>query len=170
MAKRSRKCLKTAVLCVAVFLSLVVSAEEMEEDWLDYGEYDYERWYVGASVALVLPQGSGRMQRRAGANARLGYYVGDFLAVEASAAWLECDAGLGIHGLWHWWGYEKFEPFFTFGANGWIEGEVGPSVGWGCFWHFNDLFSARFDADATLGLDGDAEMVYQLGFGFQYSF
>lgn len=158
--------MKGLFLC-ALLAAGTAAAAEGEYDW---AEYDYEHWYVDAGAAMVLPQGGGRMHRRAGAEARLGYYVDDFLAVEATAAWMERDAGLGVHGLWHWWGYEKFDPFFTFGANGWIEGEVGPSAGWGCFWHFSDKWSLRFDADATLGIDGETEMVYKLGAAVQYAF
>jgi hypothetical protein len=77
---------------------------------------------------------------------------------------------LSVKGLWHWWGYEKFDPFFTFGASGWIDGEVGPTIGWGTFWHFNDYWSLRFDADATYGLDDADEMVYSVSLGVQCSF
>lgn len=145
-------------------------AAEEEENPFAYVEYDYEHWYVDAGPAVVIPQGGGDMCRRAGAMARIGYYADDFLAVEASAAWMERGAGLGLRGLWHWWGYEKFDPFFTFGANGWIEGDAGPSLGTGTFWHFDDNWSVRFDADATLGLDGETEMIYQLGLSVQYAF
>ena len=145
-------------------------AAEEEENPFAYVEYDYEHWYVDAGPAVVIPQGGGDMGRRAGAMARIGYYADDFLAVEASAAWMERGAGLGLRGLWHWWGYEKFDPFFTFGAAWWTEGVAGPAAGWGCFWHFDDNWSVRFDADATLGLDGETEMIYQLGLSVQYAF
>lgn len=137
---------------------------------LDYAEFDFERWYADAQATLLLPQGGSAMRRLGGATARLGYYADDFLAVEASASWMEDAAGLSLRGLWHWWGYEKFDPFFTFGAAGWIDGDVGPSLGWGAFWHFDDDWSLRFDADATLGLDSGASMVYSLSLGVQRAF
>lgn len=153
----------------AAFASAAADAEE-EENPFAYAEYDFEKWYADAGGTVVLPQGGSKMRRRAGATARAGYYARDFLAVEASAAWLERGTQLGVRGLWHWWGYEKFDPFFTFGADGWIDGDVGPSLGCGAFWHFSDAWSLRFDADATLGLDTETAMVYQLGFAVHYSF
>ena len=110
------------------------------------------------------------MRNLCGAGAYLGYYVDDFLTVEFSSAWFEDTAALSLKGLWHWWGYERFDPFFTFGASGWINGEVGPTLGWGAFWHLNDYWSIRFDADATYGLDDADEMVYSIALGLQWSF
>ena len=156
---------RTLVFAAAAALALACSAGDY-----DYVEYDYEHWYADAQATVVLPQGGGKMRRLGGGTARLGYYVDDFLALEASAAWLEDSAGLGLRGLWHWWGYEKFDPFFTFGADGWIDGQVGPSLGWGAFWHFDDNWSVRFDAEATLGLDRPTGMVYALSLGVQYAF
>lgn len=154
---------------LAAFAAFLTTAALADDDY-EYVEYDYERWYTGARAVAVIPQGGGAMRNLCGAGAYLGYYVGDFLTVEASGAWLEDTAALSVKGLWHWWGYEKFDPFFTFGASGWIDGEVGPTVGWGTFWHFNDYWSLRFDADATYGLDGHDEMVYSLALGLQWSF
>lgn len=160
---------KKVLLAIAAALA-ALQGQSATDDEYGYVEYDFERWYAGGGASLVLPQGGGRMHRRVGAEVRLGYYADDFLAVEASVAWMERDAGFGLRGLWHWWGYEKFDPFFTFGAKGWIEGDAGPSVGWGCFWHLDDNWSLRLDADATLGFDGDAEMVYSIGAGIQFAF
>ena len=55
-------------------------------------------------------------------------------------------------------------------SRGWIEGDVGPTAGLGAFYHLTNEWSLRGDAQATLGLDGDCQMVYSLGFGVQYSF
>ena len=125
---------------------------------------------LGASAMLVLPQGGHAMRRLGGGTARFGLYLADTLAVEADAAWLETCAGLGVQGLWHFYGYERFDPFLTFGARGWIEGDVGPTAGLGAFYHLTNEWSLRGDAQATLGLDGDCQMVYSLGLGVQYSF
>ena len=160
--------MKFKILLAAFTLSFAsVSSAEGE---YDYAQYDFERWYAGARAVAVIPQGGGEMRNLCGAGAYLGYYLGDFITVEISAAWLEDTVGLSVKHLWHWWGYEKFDPFFTFGANGWIEGDAGPSLGTGTFWHFDDNWSVRFDADATLGLDGETEMIYQLGLSVQYAF
>ena len=102
---------------------LVGAAEETETEESDGG------FYVGASATLVLPQGGHSMRRLGGGTARFGLYLADAFAVEADAAWLENCAGLGVQGLWHFYGYERFDPFLTFGARGWIEGDVGPTAG-----------------------------------------
>ena len=91
-------------------------------------------------------------------------------AVEADAAWLEDCAGLGVQGLWHIWGYERFDPFLTFGARGWIDGDLGPVAGIGAFYHLTDNWSLRADAQTVLGIDCDFNMVYSLGVGVQYTF
>jgi len=147
-------------LCGAALL--VGAAEETEES--------DDSFYVGASATLVLPQGGHSMRRLGGATARAGIYFTESLAFEADAAWLENCAGLGVQGLWHFYGYERFDPFLTFGARGWIEGDVGPTAGLGAFYHLTNSWSLRGDAQATLGLDGDCQMVYSLGLGVQYSF
>ncbi len=157
------------LFALAAFSSLSAAGSAADIDY-DYVEYDFERWYIDTGATVVLPQGSGSMRRLGGATARLGYYTGDFLALEASTAWLEDSAGFGFGALWHWWGYEKFDPFFTFGGAGWTGGQAGPSLGWGTFWHFDDNWSLRFDANATLGLNGDTEMVYSISFGLQFAF
>ncbi len=156
--------MKMMFAAAAVAATLSAAAAEEEES----GEFD--RWYVGASATLVLPQGGHQMRRLGGATARAGYYFTESLAVEADAAWLEDCAGLGVQGLWHIYGYERFDPFLTFGARGWIDGDVGPTAGIGAFYHLTDSWSIRADAQATLGLDGECEMVYSLGAGVQYSF
>jgi hypothetical protein len=155
---------------ITLTLAALLAAGAVRAGEADWAEYDFERWYAGAQASVMLPQGGSGARRLGGGTARLGYYAGDFLAAEASVSCMEDAAGLGLRGLWHWWGYEKFDPFFTFGANGLIEGQYGPSAGWGCFWHFGDTWSARFDAEATLGLDGRAEMAYTLSLGVQYAF
>ena len=147
-------------------LSAVRSAENESQD----EEYDFNQVYVGASATLLLPQGGSDMRRLGGATARLGYYLTESLAVEADAAWMEDCAGLGVQGLWHCWGYERFDPFLTFGARGWIDGDFGVAAGIGAFYHLTDNWSLRGDVQATLGLDGGCEMVYALGLGVQYTF
>ena len=144
---------------------MACAAEEAESEESGGGDF-----YVGASATLVLPQGGHAMRRLGGGTARVGFYLTDMLAIESDAAWLENCAGLGVQGLWHFYGYERFDPFLTFGARGWIEGDVGPTAGLGAFYHLTDNWSLRGDAQATLGLDGDCQMVYSLGLGVQYSF
>ena len=139
--------------------------------------------YVGEGGAMVLPQGGSDMRRLGGASLRAGAYLSDFVAVEGEAAWLENAAGLGVAAVVHaqaWqvygdlFGYSAFDPFVTLGARGWLGasdlGQVGPRVGLGAFYHLDDHWSLRADADATLGLDASVEMVYMVSLGVQYSF
>lgn len=156
--------LKVRIFALATAFAVAFTASAADEE-----EVDFDRWYAGASCSLVLPQGGGGMRRLGGGTARIGYYCTESLAVEADAAWLEDCAGIGVQGLWHFYGYERFDPFATFGARGWIDGDFGPTAGLGAFYHLTDSWSLRADAQATLGIDGDCAMVYSLGAGVQYS-
>ena len=145
-------------------------------------EVGFDRWTVGAAGSLTLPQGGSRMRHVGGAALRAGCYLDENWAVEAEAAWLEDAAGLGVDALWHlqgWdfygdlFGYSRFDPFLTAGVRGWIGrdcGQVGPKAGLGAFYHLTDSWSLRADADATLGLETNCEMLYSLSVGVQYSF
>ena len=138
--------------------------------------------YVGLSGSVLLPQGGSRMRRLGGATLRGGYYLTEDWAVEGEAAWLESAAGLSAQALGHvqgWslygdlFGYSRFDPFVTLGVRGWIghgAGQVGPKAGFGAFYHLTDSWSLRADADATLGLETNCEMLYSLSAGVQYSF
>ena len=161
----SLKTIKSILLAAVASLSVVSSAVEDDDDG-----YELDRLYAGSSATLVIPQGGSDMRRLGGATARIGYYVTETLAVEADAAWLEDCAGLGVQGLWHLWGYERFDPFVTFGARGWIDGDLGPVAGLGAFYHLTDNWSLRADAQAVLGIDCNCNMVYSLGVGVQYTF
>ena len=161
----SLKTIKSILLAAVASLSVVSSAVEDDDDG-----YELDRLYAGSSATLVIPQGGSDMRRLGGATARIGYYVTETLAVEADAAWLEDCAGLGVQGLWHFWGYERFDPFVTFGARGWIDGDLGPVVGLGAFYHLTDNWSLRADAQSALAVDCDCNMVYSLGAGVQYTF
>jgi len=138
--------------------------------------------YIGVGGVLSLPQGGSSMRRSGGAAVRGGVYLSDNWAVEGEIAWQEKLAGLGMQALGHWsawewydqmFGFSAFDPFVTLGARGWLgdeAGQVGPKAGLGAFYHFDDHWSLRLDADATLGLDTKVEMVYTLGVGLQYAF
>ncbi len=163
---------KNRILALALAVAVPFLSVRGEESagYEDYAEDDYETRTVTVQAMTVVPQGGSSIRRRSGAAFRAGWYVDDFLSVEATAAWLEDTAGLGVNGLWHWWGYEAIDPFFTFGVNGWIDGGVGPSVGWGIYWHYDDNWSFRADASATLDVDGEPGMGYTFALGVQYTF
>ena len=138
--------------------------------------------YVGMSGSVLLPQGGSKMHRLGGASVRVGTYLNENWAVEGEAAWLENAAGLSAQALGHFqgwdiygnlFGYSRFDPFVTLGAKGWIGhgcGQVGPKAGLGAFYHLTDNWSLRADADVTLGLETNCEMMYSLSAGVQYSF
>ena len=154
------------IACVLCLASFVLSAET----------------YVGVSGTMLLPQGGSKMHRLGGAALRVGQCLTDDWAVEGEAAWLENAAGLSAQALGHFqgwslygdlFGYSRFDPFVTLGAKGWIGrgcGQVGPKAGLGAFYHLTDSWSLRTDADATLGLDVNCEMLYTLSLGVCYSF
>lgn len=142
-------------------------------------EAGFDRFYAGVSAQVLLPQGGARS--RVGAAGRIGWYATEAFALEGEAADLEHTVGFAARGLWHWrgwdeydklFGFSRFDPFFTFGAKGWIgsSGEVGPSAGFGALWYLTDDWALRADADATLGLDGEVGMAYTVSAGVQYSF
>ncbi len=159
--------MKRLLPLIAVFAALSARGD------FDYEEppYEFDRFYVGVAGAGVLPQGGSRLDSRAGIAMRFGCYLAEMWAVEGEATWLDDRAGLGLKALWHWWGYERLDPFFTFGARGWVnDGQVGPCGGLGAFYHLTESLSLRFDADATIGVETRTEMVYSLSAGFQWSF
>lgn len=143
-------------------------------------DFDFDRRYAGAAGALVLPQGDGDLRRRGGGALRAGYYFTDTVALDGEVAVLENTVGLAVRGLWHLqgfeefgrlFGYERFDPFVTAGARGWLaDGEVGPSAGVGALYYLTDSWALRFDADFTLGLERRVETAHTLAVGVQYSF
>ena len=161
----SIKTIKLILLSTVTFFSSLSLVAEDSDD-----EYEFSRLYFGSSATLVIPQGGSDMRRLGGATVRLGYYVSEALSIETDVAWLENCAGLGVQGLWHFWGYERFDPFVTFGGRGWIDGDLGPVAGLGAFYHLTDNWSLRADSQAILGIDSDCKMIYSLGIGVQYTF
>lgn len=166
--------MKNLILALSFALALTPPTASAQDAGFASGEEcPFDRFYAGAGAMLVLPEGGSQMRRLGGAAARAGCYLNEFWAVEAEAAALENFAGLSAAVLWHWWGYERFDPFFTFGAKGWLghgDGQLGPKAGIGSFYHLTDSWSLRFDADATLGLDTETETVYSVSAGLQRSF
>lgn len=161
-----------AILCAFATLSCAAAEEEEEVS---------RSVYIGGAGALTLPQGGSRLSRAGGAVARVGVNMSDYWAIEATAGQLEGYTALGVGALVHFYtlelydrffGYSAFDPFFTAGANGWLDGrrgQVGPAAGVGAFWHLDDNWSIRADASATLGLDANVEMLYTVAVGIQYS-
>lgn len=138
--------------------------------------------YVGLAGFSALPQGGSRVERGAGASIRGGRYLTEALALEVEAGLHEREYDLGAVLVGHWFGWElydrffgysAFDPFVTVGARGfWRDsrGQVGPSAGFGAFYHLDDRWSVRADVSATLGVDTRAEVVHTLSLGLQYGF
>ena len=143
---------------------------------------DFDRFFVGVSGTVMLPQGGSRLRNVGGVAVRGGCYLTADWAFEADVSWLEDSLGLGVDALGHlqgWdfygdlFGYSRFDPFVTLGVRGWVDdgrGQVGPKAGLGAFYHLTDAWAIRADADATLGLETECEMLYTLFVGVQCSF
>ena len=119
---------------------------------------------------MMLPQGGGDAHRRAGGEARFGYYLDEFTLLEASISRLENVSGVSCDVLWHWWGYERLDPFFTFGGSCFVDEDWGPLLGTGTFYHLDDHWSLRFDFTPTLGLRRTPEMYYTFSIGIRRTF
>jgi len=172
LMREMKKHLKVATTFVALTLCLNAFAEEEP--------CDFDRWYVGVSGQIVLPQGGSKMRHLGGAAAQFGWCLSPSVAFEGEAAWLENRCGLAVRSRLHFnglefydrlFGYSRFDPFVTLGAAGWInDGQVGPAAGLGALYYLDDHWALRGDVTATLGLDTNTEMVYGFGLGVQYSF
>lgn len=114
----------------------------------------FDRFCASAGGVLFLPQGGAGAGRLGGVAVRAGWYATEFTAFEAAAMRLENRFGASAGVLWHWWGYERFDPFFVYGAS-WAEGVgAGPSAGAGFYWHIDERWSFRLDAAHSLLVDG----------------
>ena len=137
---------------------------------------------LGLGAALTLPQGGSDFRRTGGAALRVGQALSYDWMIEGGVAWQENLASLEAMALCHWtacelydrfFGFSAFDPFFSFGAKGWVgssHGQVGPAAGIGAFYHVNDRLSLRADATAVLGLDSERAMSYSFFAGLVYSF
>ncbi len=177
-----------ALVAITVFPAL---AEE-EYDRISYG-------YVGSAGGVFLPGNGNSMKRGALVTARCGWYLDEYVALEAEALCApNVSSGLGnttVWGgtaqvLWHlsgWeafdklFGCERFAPFFTCGVQALCAPRhafaddshrtgVGPAVGFGAYYHLTDNLSLRADARASLSVDSPCGMTYAVLAGLQYSF
>ncbi len=156
----------------ALLALLVAATGSVRGDASDFAEGDYfelDRWYAGGAALLVLPEGGSEFGRVGGATLRAGYYMNEFWAAELEGCLAERRSAACAGILWHWWGYERLDPFFTFGFRNWFSDDFGPCGGVGTFWHIDDHWSLRFDAGATLGVSDGCDMLYQFSCGIQRS-
>ena len=154
--------MKKTILLLAAFAAAnftVRGADDIAEN------IDLVPWNLGVSATTLLPQNGIRPAHRTGGAVNLACYLNDFWSVTGEVACFGDTTGLGAGALWHWWGYERFDPFFTFGAKGWLTGGIGPSGGVGAFFHLDERWSLFLSADATLDLDGRNGMIYTVSAG-----
>ena len=141
-------------LAVAAFLALPSFADDFGE------EVPFDRYYVSAGASMVLPQGGAKTGRLGGGRAIAGWYATEFTALEGSFSLLENRYAASAGLLWHWYGYERLDPFFVCGGS-WIEGAgAGPFGGVGFYWHLDDHWSLRFDCTHALLVDGGVDSVF----------
>lgn len=180
LMKAMKKALKISTVFVSMLFCFSLGAQTTgDAESFPRSEEDLSSFYLGASGALVLPQGGSRMSHLGGAAFRAGYYFNDWFALEGEASWMEDRAGLAARGVVHWkgwdewdmlFGFSRWDPFFTIGACGWLpDGQVGPAAGVGLLYYLDDNWALRASVEAVLGLDSDVEMIYSLDLGVQYS-
>ncbi len=135
---------------------------------------DFDAFYVGSSVGAFMPDGAARPRNATQVAARAGWYSSDTLAWEASlGSNLRGKAGnvaagsLGL--LWHWWGFERFDPFFTCGI-GFARRSFGPGGGVGAFWHMTERASLRFGYGMVLDAADGCAPLHSIEAGIQFSF
>jgi len=160
-----------------------VSAEEDEVG-------DFDRFYLNLSGGMLLPGNGNSLEPAALASVRGGWYLAEDFALElgvlsapnaGSSAGNEALTGVSFGGLYHLFGYERFDPFVTLGAatlfgarhvfaDGSSRTAIGPECGLGAFYHLTEQWSLRADAHALAFLDFPCGMVYSVELGAQRSF
>ncbi len=179
LMKAMQKAFKISTVFVSMLFCFSLGAQTTgDAESFPLQEEDLSSFYLGASGAIVLPQGGSRMTHLGGAAFRAGYYFNGWFALEGEASWMENRAGLAARGIVHWkgcdewdmlFGFSRWDPFFSIGACGWLpDGQVGPAAGIGLLYYLDDNWALRFSGEATLGLDGRTEMIYSLALGVQY--
>ena len=179
LMKAMQKAFKISTVFVSMLFCFSLGAQTTgDAESFPLQEEDLSSSYLGASGAIVLPQGGSRMTHLGGAAFHAGYYFNGWFALEGEASWMENRAGLAARGIVHWkgcdewdmlFGFSRWDPFFSIGACGWLpDGQVGPAAGIGLLYYLDDNWALRFSGEATLGLDGRTEMIYSLALGVQY--
>lgn len=179
LMKAMQKAFKISTVFVSMLFCFSLGAQTTgDAESFPLQEEDLSSFYLGASGAIVLPQGGSRMTHLGGAAFHAGYYFNGWFALEGEASWMENRAGLAARGIVHWkgcdewdmlFGFSRWDPFFSIGACGWLpDGQVGPAAGIGLLYYLDDNWALRFSGEATLGLDCDVEMIYSLAAGVQY--
>ena len=166
----------------AVALALWGMAPGQEEIFADE---EWTPFYAAASGGMLFPGVNTRLHEEIGlAETVLGWYADDTFAYEARLSYSP-DAtgalfGIAAGCLRHWWGFERFDPFFTFGGAAWCgehhsfaggakRAQGGFYAGSGFFWHLTERASFRIEGRATLAADESPGMTYAVLAGIQWS-
>lgn len=168
------------VLLLLPFSALSAEVEEVSD-----------RWYAGVSGAMYLPGGGSSLKRAGGVSAHLGCFISDSFALEtglmsvpnavSSRGGNVSLTGFSVRGAWHFMGFERFDPFVTFGAfSTFASGHVfaddshrtafGPSVGLGFLYHLSDNLALRAESVAAVAIDTPGEVAFTVSGGLQWSF
>lgn len=171
------------LLLASLLLPAAVFAMEKEEI--------PDRWYTGVSGAMFLPGGGSSLERAGGVSAYLGYFLTDSFAVEADVISVpnavsshggnSTLTGFGVQGAWHFMGFERFDPFLTFGASALFSSHhvfaddssrsaLGPTFGFGFLYHLSDNLALRADSKAMVALDSPSGIAFTIAGGLQWSF
>jgi hypothetical protein len=150
-----------------------------------------DRWYTGSTGMMFLPGGGSSLKRAGGVSANLGYFLTDSFALEADIASVPNAVSsrvgnssltmFGIQGAWHFMGFERFDPFLTFGASSLFSTHhvfsddsrkcaFGPTFGIGFLFHLSDNLALRADSKAMVLMDSPSEMAFTIAGGLQWSF
>ena len=150
-----------------------------------------DRWYAGISGDVFLPGGGNSLKRAGGVSALVGYEVSDSWNVEALVMSIPNAAsshggnsalnGFALQGAWHFWGYERVDPFFTFGVQSLFSSDhvfaddsrrsaIGPTLGFGLAYHLTDNLSLRADARSMVSIDSPSGIAFSISGGLQWSF
>ena len=187
-----KKFLMVVLMAAAAFAA---GAAEGTEETLDFSS-----WYAGVSGGLLLPGNGNTLARAAEVSARVGYLLDDGVrSFELEAACApnasthaghEALTGVAVRHLYHLSGFEffdklfgceRFDPFVSCGgavrfgshhafADRSHRTALGPTAGFGAFYHLTDNLDLRGDVQAMLGIDSPCGMLYTVCVGLQWTF
>lgn len=139
-------------------------------------------WRIGATASSLMPQGGSDVSGGAGAGLVAGFDLSENFGFDAELLSYGHHVQLSGECLWRWqglqlyndlFGYSRFDPFFTAGCAFWLgrgDNQMGPKAGLGAYYHLDNNWSLKADADCSLALDGCSEAVFSVSAGVIYSF
>ena len=153
---------------------------------------DFDHWYLEAAVGMLMPGCGNELKRGFNMVGRGGYNFNEHFGLEVEGQIApnmtmrhqgggQKIRGFGAQGLWHPFGYERFDPFLSFGAGTYFGSNHvfggddrswggGPRVGLGAMYHMTDHWALRGDARATMLIDDPVGMMFDWDVGVVYSF